>query len=287
MAGTVLYDAPGPRARARYRTYNILFGVLLAAFLVFVVYKFNAADQFESGIYERLSESGTITELQQGLVATLKAAVFAIVLAVVLGMVLAVGRLSDRRWIRVPSTAFVEFFRAVPLVLLLLFLSAFIQTHFADWELETKGLVALVIGLMLYNGSVLCEVFRAGINAVPAGQREAAYAIGMRKHQVMNIVLVPQGVRFMLPAIISQCVVALKDTSLGAIILYPELLRAGRTDAQYVGSFLITYLVVALIYIAINSVLSGLAYWLERRLSQRGRGSAAAVAEVEDVLPVG
>jgi glutamate transport system permease protein len=287
MAGTVLYDAPGPRARAMYRGYSVVFAVLVAAFVAFAIYKFDQAGQFESRIYERLSESGVITELQEGLVRTLKAAAFAIVLAVVLGMVLAVGRLSDRRWISMPATAFVEFFRAVPLVLLLLFLSALVQTQFPDWESETKGLIALVIGLMLYNGSVLCEVFRAGINAVPKGQREAAYAIGMRKYQVMNIVLVPQGVRFMLPAIISQCVVALKDTSLGAIILYPEMLRAARTDAQYVGSYLITYLMVAAIYIAMNSVLSALAYWLERRLSARGRSAAAAVAEVEDVLPVG
>jgi glutamate transport system permease protein len=91
----------------------------------------------------------------------------------------------------------------------------------------------------------------------------------------------------MLPAIISQCVVALKDTSLGFIILYPELLRAARTVAGYAGSFLITYLLVALIYIAMNSILSVFAYWLERRLSQRGRGSAEAAAEVDEVLPVG
>ena len=287
MAGTVLYDEPGPRARAVYRTYNVVFAALLAAFLAFVIYKFHSAGQFESRIYERLSESGVITELQRGLVRTLKAAAFSIVLALVVGMVLAVGRLSDRTWIRASATAFVEFFRAVPLVLLLLFISGFIQNHFPDWEAETKGLVALVAGLTLYNSSVLCEVFRAGVNAVPTGQREAAYAIGMRKHQVMNIVLVPQGVRFMLPAIISQCVVALKDTSLGYIILYPELVRALRSVAEYTGSFLITYLLGALVYIAMNSVLSMFAYWLERRLSQRGRGTAAAVAEVGDVLPVG
>lgn len=287
MAGTVLYDEPGPRARAMYRTYNVVFAALLAAFVAFVLYKFHSAGQFESRIYERLSESGVITELQRGLVRTLKAAAFSIVLALVVGMVLAVGRLSDRTWIRASATAFVEFFRAVPLVLLLLFISGLIQNHFPDWEAETKGLVALVAGLTLYNSSVLCEVFRAGVNAVPAGQREAAYAIGMRKHQVMSIVLVPQGVRFMLPAIISQCVVALKDTSLGYIILYPEFVRALRSVAEYTGSFLITYLLGALVYIAMNSVLSMFAYWLERRLSQRGRGTAAAVAEVEDVLPVG
>jgi glutamate transport system permease protein len=284
---SVLFDEPGPQARARFRIYNVVFAVLLAAAVAFAIYKFNEAGQFESRIYERLSESGSITELQRGLVRTLKAAAFSIALALVLGMVLAVARLSDRRWIRVPATIFVEFFRAVPLVLLILFVSGLVQTRFPDWEIETKGLVALVIGLTLYNGSVLCEVFRAGINAVPRGQSEAAYAIGMRKHQVMNIVLVPQGVRFMLPAIISQCVVALKDTSLGFIILYPEFLRALRTVAEYAGSFLVTYLLGALVYIAINSILSGVAYWLEKRLSSRGRGAAKAVHEVEDVLPVG
>jgi glutamate transport system permease protein len=284
---SVLFDEPGPQARARFRIYNVVFGVLLVAGIAFAVYKFNQAEQFEPRIYERLAESGSITELQEGLVRTLKAAAFSIVLALVLGMVLAVGRLSDRRWIQVPATVFVEFFRAVPLVLLILFISGLVQTRFSEWEIETKGLVALVAGLTLYNGSVLCEVFRAGINAVPRGQSEAAYAMGMRKHQVMNIVLVPQGVRFMLPAIISQCVVALKDTSLGFIILYPEFLRALRTVADYVGSYLITYLLGALVYIAINSVLSATAYWMERRLSRRGRGTAAAVAEVEDVLPVG
>jgi glutamate transport system permease protein len=216
----------------------------------------------------------------------LKAAAISIVTALVLGMALAVGRLSERRWIRLPATAFVEFFRAVPLVLLILFLFGIYSTRF-DWEIERTALTSLVTGLTLYNGAVLCEVFRAGINAVPKGQREAAYAIGMRKHQVMNIVLVPQGVRYMLPAIISQCVVVLKDTSLGFIVAYPELLRNAKGIATYVGSQLVTYVVVALIYIAMNSVLSMTAYWLERRLSQRGRGSAAAVAEVEDVLPVG
>lgn len=285
MAASILYDEPGPKAKARFRLYNVVFVVLVVLALLGIVYKFNQAEQFESRIYERLSESGSITELQEGLLKTLKAAGLAIVAALVLGMVLAVARLSDHAWMRAPATAFVEFFRAIPLVILLLFLFGLTQT--TNWSTETQSLTALVTGLMLYNGSVLCEVFRAGVNAVPKGQREAAYAIGMRKHQVMNIVLVPQGVRYMLPAIISQCVVALKDTSLGYIIIYPELVRALRTVADYAGSFLIPYLLGALIYIAMNSVLSMTAYWLERRLSERGRGAATAVAEVEDVLPVG
>lgn len=287
MAASVLFDDPGPRARARFRIYNVVFGAIVIAALVGVVYKFNQAGQFESRIYERLTESGTITAITDGLQATLKAAAIAIVTSVVLGTLLAVARLSDHRWVRIPATAFVEFFRAVPLVLLIIFIFGLLAAQYPDLELEAKSLTALVAGLTLYNGSVLCEVFRAGVNAVPKGQREAAYAIGMRKTQVMTIVLAPQAVRFMLPAIISQCVVVLKDTSLGYIVLYPELLRQAKSIATYVGSSLVTYIAIALVYVTMNSILSMAAYWLERRISQRGRGPAKAVEAVEEVLPVG
>ncbi|HET7684700.1 MAG TPA: amino acid ABC transporter permease [Marmoricola sp.] len=286
MAVSVLFDEPGPKARARFRIYNIVFLLLLAAAIWYVIDKFNDAGQFDAMIYERLSESGVIKELREGLFATLKAAAIAIVLSLTLGMLLAVARLSDRAWIRVPATAFVEFFRAIPLVLMIIFFFLVLAVQ-TKWASETQGLVALVAGLTLYNGSVLCEVFRAGVNAVPKGQGEAAYAVGMRKNQVMRLVLIPQAVKFMLPAIISQCVVVLKDTSLGYIVTYTELLRASRIVASYAGSFLITYLLVAVIYIVMNSILSALAYWLERRLSSRGRGSAEAVEAVHDQLPVG
>jgi glutamate transport system permease protein len=154
-------------------------------------------------------------------------------------------------------------------------------------DTETRGLLALVSGLTLYNGAVLAEVFRAGILAVPKGQREAAYAIGMRKTQVMTIILTPQAVRFMLPAIISQCVVVLKDTSLGFIVVYPELLRQAKLIAEFVDNSLMTYLLIAVIYILMNSVVSKVATVLERRLARRGRGTARAVAATEAVLPKG
>jgi glutamate transport system permease protein len=138
-----------------------------------------------------------------------------------------------------------------------------------------------VVGLTLYNGSVLAEVFRAGIHAVPRGQAEAAYGIGMRKAQVMTQILAPQAVTIMLPAIVSQCVVVLKDTSLGYVIAYTELVRQGRLIAQFIDSALVTYLVVAAIFIAMNYSLSKLAQWLERRLAQRNRQPVRLAAEGE------
>lgn len=122
-----------------------------------------------------------------------------------------------------------------------------------------------MIALTLYNGSVLAEVFRAGINAVPAGQAEAAYALGMRKSQVMSLVLLPQAVKIMLPSIISQCVVALKDTSLGFYIAAPGLTAVGKAIYTEFQNQVQTALVLAAMYVAVNLVLTAIATWVQRR----------------------
>jgi len=286
MQATVLFDEPGPKTRARQRVASVVFAILVAGFVAWVIWKFYQGGQFEARIWERLTAPNVWNAIGDGLVKTLTAAGIAIVTSLVVGFLLATARLSDRAWLRRPATVFVQFFRAVPLVLLMIFLFGWFSVQFSESDTLTRGLFAVVGGLTLYNGAVLAEVFRAGILAVPKGQSEAAYAIGMRKTQVMTVVLAPQAVRFMLPAIISQCVVVLKDTSLGFIVVYPETLRQAKNIATYVGSSLMTYLVVAAIYIALNSVLSLFAIWLERRLS-RSRTTARAVEAVEEVLPAG
>jgi glutamate transport system permease protein len=112
---------------------------------------------------------------------------------------------------------------------------------------------------------VLAEVFRAGIGAVPRGQAEAAYALGMRKSQVMNIVLLPQAVKIMLPSIISQCVVALKDTSLGFAIGAPGLTYVGKQIYTEYQNQVQVALVVTAIYVAVNLLLTWIATWVQRK----------------------
>lgn len=286
MASSVLFDEPGPRGRARQRLYSLLFLAAIVAALVWVVMRLDSEGQLDSTYFEKLFSGDVFSALLDGLGATLKAAAIAIVTSVAVGLFLAVARLSEHGWIRWPATVFVEFFRAVPLLLMIFVAFIFYQVN-VGLELEGAGLAGLVTGLTLYNGSVLAEVFRAGINAVPKGQSEAAYAIGLRKGQVMQLVLLPQSITFMMPAIISQCVVVLKDSSLGLIVAYPELLRQGKNIATHVGSNLWTYLLVALIYIVLNSALGLLATWLHRRAESRGPRAAKAVAAVEEVIPEG
>nr|MBA2715954.1 ABC transporter permease subunit [Propionibacteriales bacterium] len=199
----VLFDVPGPRARRRYLLLTVLFAALLLAIVWWAVRKLSAEGVLSAQVFNDTFQNTNVAFLLEGFVATLKAAALAIAGAIVFGAVFAIGRLSEHRFVRWPCAAVIEFFRAVPLLLLIIA----IWFGFKD----TIGtLASLVAALILYNGSVLAEVFRAGINAVPKGQSEAAYALGMRKSQVMPIVLMPQAVRFMLPAIVSQCVIVLK-----------------------------------------------------------------------------
>ena len=286
MSSSVLFDVPGPRTRARHRLYSVITLVLIVAFIVWAVKRLYDNGQFEDRILERLVAGNVWNAILEGLTATLIAAAISIVTSVVVGFLLAVARLSDHGWVRWPATVFVEFFRAVPLLLMIfLFFKAYQRNLGLDGDVA--ALTGLVTGLTLYNGSVLCEVFRAGINAVPKGQKEAAYALGMRKTQVMMLVLAPQSIKFILPAIISQCVVVLKDTSLGFIITYDELLRQAKNIATYVGSSFMTYAMVAVLYIAINSLLALAATWAERRFSRTRGGSATKIEQVEEVLPAG
>ncbi|MCA6092509.1 amino acid ABC transporter permease [Streptomyces sp. SCA3-4] len=276
MSGSVLYDVPGPRARARNRVYGIASTVAIVGLLAFVVYKLDDTGQFQAGLWDDYEYADTQQRIVDGLLTTLKTFAIAAVLSLLLGTVLATARLSDHKPVRWAATVAVEFFRAMPLLIMIFLLYAAVFTSDPMW--------ALVIGLTLYNGSVQAEIFRSGINAVPKGQSEAAYAIGLRKTQVMTNVLVPQAVRSMLPSIISQLVVTLKDTSLGFIILYEELLFVGKAFAQQtppvngVYAFIPMVIVFGSIYILLCLALSSLATWVERRTKRSRKGSPPPMA---------
>jgi glutamate transport system permease protein len=183
------------------------------------------------------------------------------------GGLLAVARLSRRRWLSRPAGAWVELFRGLPLLLLILFI--FLGLPAAGVTVSTFW--ALVAGLTLYNSAVIGEIFRAGILSLPKGQTEAAYSIGLRRGPTLRLILIPQAVRRMLPALISQLVTLLKDTSLGFVIAYAELLRTGRNAVEFLGGpySIPVYTAIAVIYIAVNASLSFLARWLDRRTQRR------------------
>ncbi|MER8098995.1 amino acid ABC transporter permease [Kitasatospora sp. NPDC094016] len=273
VGSSALYDIPGPKALARHRLYGGIALLLIAALIGWIVYMLFHTHQFTYRKWMPFEYRGVQDLLLSGLGNTLRAFGWTVLFALPFGALFAAGRLSDHKVVRVLSAVVVEFFRAMPLLVMIFFVFV---------ALKVQPLWALVTGLVLYNGSVLAEVFRAGVLAVPKGQREAAYALGLRKTQVMTYVLVPQANRAMLPAIISQLVVALKDTSLGFLITYEEFLHAGKliaTNLDYDLPFIPVVIVIAPIYIGMCLLLSWLARWVERR-SRRSpsmRGGAPVV----------
>jgi glutamate transport system permease protein len=216
------------------------------------------------------------TYLLPGLANTMKAAALSMVIALPLGALLGIARLSDHRWVRVPAGAVVEFFRSIPVLLLMLFAAAFYVSS-TDISSESRPLYAVVTGLVLYNASVLAEIVRAGILSLPKGQTEAALAVGLRKGQTMTNVLLPQAVTVMLPAIVSQLVVIVKDTALGGVMLsFTELLNARSTLAANYANVVPSFIVVAVVFIVINFLITTFASWLEGRL-RRGKKSTGVV----------
>jgi glutamate transport system permease protein len=287
---SVLFDAPGPRARRRNNLITLAAAVVLLAIVYVIMMRLNKADQFQGKLWKPFLDLKVWTEfILPGLLGTLKVTAVAAVLALLSGVIFGLGRLSDHRWIRIPSGAIVEFFRAIPLLLLIFFIFSGPPTiaNALNREFpEVTAFTAVVIGLMLYNGSVLAEIFRAGIHAVPKGQSEAAYAIGLRKNGVMRLVLVPQATTAMMPAIVSQMVVLLKDSALGWIVAYEDLLNAGfRVVGSNYGNLIPAAIVITLIYIAMNMTLSHLAERLEARGRRNRKTSATTLSANPTALP--
>lgn len=273
---SVLYDSPGPHARVRNRAVSVGFVAVLLLGAWWLWDELDSNGQLDWALWKPFTQSEMwTTYLLPGLGVTVKAAALSLVIALPLGAVFGTARLSDHLWVRVPATVVVEFFRAVPVLLMMLFANE----AYAKWSNVTaddRALYATVTGLVLYNSSVLAEIMRAGILALPKGQAEAAQAIGLRKGQTMRSILLPQAVTTMLPAIVSQLVIIVKDTALGgAMIGLSELLIASKTASANYANTVPNFIVTALIYMCMNLLLSGFASWLERRL-RRSKGATGS-----------
>lgn len=285
MSTSVLYDVPGPRAIVRNRVIAVITLVGVAAIVGFMMYRLALSGQFSAAKWGIFTYSTVWTQIFEALGKTLAAFGLAAILSLVVGFALAIGRLSEHAWVRTPITAVTEIFRAVPVLVMMMLLY---------YGLPTVGVRmdpywAVVIGLVVYNGSVLAEALRAGIESLPRGQKEAGYAIGLRKSGVMRLILLPQAVRVMLPVIIAQLVVTMKDTALGFIITYPELLYLAKqlsSNAQFQQPLLQSAFVIGGIYVVMCLILSAIARLLEQRLrrstrSLGGRGNDTDPAPVE------
>lgn len=274
MTTPVLADELGPRARRRVRVATAVSGLAVAALAFVAIRRMQAKGQLEVALWEPFTQWAVIRFLGVGLINTLKAALTSMAFAMVIGAAMALARLARNPPVRWLSGVYVEFFRAVPLLLLILFSGLGLPRLGLDWPVFWY----VVLGLTLYNSAVLGEIFRAGILSLDRGQFEAASAIGLTYWRSMLFVIVPQAARRMIPAIVSQLITLLKDTALAFVITYEELLRRARFAGEAFHNPLQVFIVVALVYVTINFGLSRVARRLEvrqrRRLGARPLGGA-------------
>lgn len=275
---SVLYDVPGPRAIARNRILGVVTVIVVVGILGFFVWRLLATGQFSAEKWQAFTYTNVWIQIGLATLRTLAAFAVAAIGALILGFTLAIGRMSEHAWIRVPVGAVVEFLRAVP-VLVFMFL---LYYGLPVIGVKMQPYWAVVIALIAYNGSVLAEVIRAGVESLPKGQQEAGYAIGLRKSGVMKLVLLPQAIRAMMPVIIAQLVVTLKDTALGFIITYPELLFYARfigSQSELGSPIVPATMIVGAIYIGLCLILSFIANTVEKRLRRSSAGVRIAQAE--------
>jgi glutamate transport system permease protein len=268
MTSSVLFDTPGPKARRRSRIFSIVSVVVVVGVALWAVLTLAAPRQssgvtlpgsFDPSRWDIFTDPRVWRDIGLGVLATLEAAAVASVLALAIGVAFSILRTSAMALVRIPATVVLEFFRGMPVLLLMLFI-LLASSFGAFW--------AVVLGLALYNGAIIGEILRAGIASLPRGQREAGLSLGLTRTQTKTFVEYPQAFRQMLPVIVAQLVVLLKDTSLGYIVAYNELLRTTMNNMSsfYGNRYLLSLFIVTLvIYLGINFSVSAFARRLARR----------------------
>ena len=202
----------------------------------------------------------------EGLLATFAVTLASIALALVLGLLSGLGRIARNRVLNRAATVYVEVVRGIPLLVQLFYI------YYALGPLlHLNGFMSAIAALSICYGAYMAEIFRAGIQAIPRGQMEAALALGMSRAQALRLIILPQTVRVILPPIGNEFIALLKDSSLVSILAISDLLRRGREFASTTFNYFEAYTIVALIYLIMTLFFSRLVGLLEERLRSHGR----------------
>ena len=256
-----LYEAPGPKTKKKMLVGTIVSLIAVVALFAWVLYRFWVKGQLSYRYWKVFSWRTTWAYLGQGLVGTFEVALTAGAIALVLGMVLMLGRISRFKVLRGICAVITNFFRGVPS---LLFIYAFFFV-IPSMGLKMSSFWMLTVPIALAASGVLAEVFRAGVNAVPKGQTEAGLSIGLSSWKVKKKIVLPQAIRFVIPSLISQLVVVVKDTALAYVVTYPDLMQNAQVLRTNYDALIPTYLVVAVIYILINYAINKASVYVSHR----------------------
>jgi len=248
----ILFAAPSSQARTVMRVASVLAAAALLLLAVGIVYRFKDAGQLAPRLWEYFAWATTWSFLARGLLGTLASAAMAAVIALALGLVLLMGRMAPLRLVRWPSIAAIEFLRGTPTLLLIYV--CFLVLPSVGIKLSTYWMLTLPIGLS--TAAVVAEVYRAGVLAVPRGQTDAARSLGLTESKVFFLVVFPQALRYIVPALVAQLVIVVKDTTFGYVVTYGELMQNAKVLIANYHALVPVYLVVALLYCLVNYAIS-------------------------------
>ncbi|GHT82292.1 hypothetical protein FACS1894125_4640 [Actinomycetota bacterium] len=258
--GTLLFDIPGPKGRKRMRILNAVGGLALLAIVGYVLSVLGQNGQLEPQLWQdAFSWDAFEYYYVPGFISTLVASLVSIVGAVIFGFIFGILRLSQPLVVRGGAGVIVEFTRAVPVLLMMIF---FWRAFSFAGVGETSAFWAVCIALTLYNGSIIAELVRSGVGNLPKGQHEAAVAAGLTHTQSLKYVELPQAIRSMVPAIVTQLAVVVKDTALGAMIVYLDLLQEARRLGSAHSNILQTMIIATVIYFIV-------CYFISRQVEKR------------------
>ena len=257
-----LYEAPGPRARRLMVAGTVVTGILVIIGIGLVIRQFYVTGQLAPRYWTFLAQPTTWRYLLQGFRGTVSVALTAGVLSLLLGLVLMLGRTSGIRPLSALCRVVTDFFRGVPSLLLIYFFFLAVP----QYGIRLSSFWMITLPVTLAASGVLAEVLRAGVNAVPRGQVEAAMSLGMRRGRIMFKIVLPQAVRFVIPSLISQLVVVVKDTTVAYVVSYPDLMQNARVLITNYDALVSMYFTVAIVYILLNYAINKLSGFVAERM---------------------
>lgn len=257
-----LYEAPGPRTRRRVRIATAASLILVVAALAAIGYRFYITGQFAPRYWTFFAKATTWKFLLQGFAGTVRVALTAGAIALALGLLLMLGRISHLKVLSAVCRVITEFFRSLPSLLLIYFFFLVVP----QYGIKMSSFWMLTLPVALAAAGVLAEVFRAGVNAVPKGQIEAALSLGMSPLRTTFKIVLPQAIRFVIPSLISQLVVVVKDTTVAYVVSYPDLMQNARVLITNYDALVSVYFTIAIIYILINYAINQASIYVSHRL---------------------
>ncbi|ALC98888.1 ABC transporter permease [Actinomyces sp. oral taxon 414] len=264
---SLLFDEPGPRGRRRIAVISVMVSVVVLGLLAAALYELALQGQLAYPKWRYFLGQSIVRYLGTALASTLLVTVVSAALSFPLGVVLGWARLGAGRLGRAVVGAWIDAMRAVPMLLLIYFFLLAVP----NFGPTLPSFWMLVIPIVMCTSATTAEVFRSGVLALDRGQSEAATALGLSRSPTMRLILAPQALRIMLPTLVTQLVTILKDSSLGYVVSYAELMYAGSVliaDTrlkQHMDIYLPTYVIIAALYVVINWGLGALARVVEAR----------------------